>query len=203
MLNFLERNGLLTGREVGLTKNFLSGTADGLLRDKAILELKSINDAGFRSLTEPMPYHLDQVTVYMGLARYCGEPTKRSVVLYEGKSSQDLKEFEVGFDEGRFDALYNRAEKIQTHILNGTLHDREGLAPDVAPCKFCEYRKTCWEDQTGAWVWGSSSGSVQPPGGGGGSTKDSRKGTRTSAPSKEGPKKSARRRDSLGDRGTR
>lgn len=75
----------------------LVGHADGvtkLMKKKAILEVKTINPDGFKKLKQPLPAHYYQVNVYMHLSKL-----QHAVVFYVNKSSGELAEFVVDYDQ--------------------------------------------------------------------------------------------------------
>lgn len=144
--NLCSRAGLLLKREIGIIdpKRKIIGHADAKLRIdglKYILEIKSINAAGFFKLDGPKHEHRAQVHAYMrSLGIY------RTIFLYYNKDQNTLKEFVIEFDE----AFYNlhvraRIDGFFTKVNKRILPDPEGTNPRTFPCMFCPFTKVCWE----------------------------------------------------------
>jgi hypothetical protein len=136
--------GWLSDVEVPLTVKTVRGTADGILRWGEVLELKSINDYGFKNVLEfgPKEAHKRQATAYMIAT---GLPSTRFV--YENKNTNANVEF-----------LYHRDEDTVISVLDewarlDILSARRELAPMLEPCthqdgfdyKYCPYNKLCSE----------------------------------------------------------
>lgn len=84
--------------------------ADG---HKYIFELKSIKQENYYNLEAPQEDHVDQVHLYMFLTNI-----DRSIVLYENKNTQSIKEFIVEFSQERLDAVLNKIRSIQNYVKN-------------------------------------------------------------------------------------
>ena len=144
--------GWLREAEVAIPENDyrLSGTMDGICDDGSILELKSINDNGFRSVLAfgPQKKHLMQ-----GYAYALATGIKRVVFLYENKNDQEYREFVVDITEEHLEEAKDRAkylwEKTDKRELIGPLSkciDKEGF-----DYKYCPFRDQClgirsWND---------------------------------------------------------
>jgi hypothetical protein len=122
----------------------LTGTMDGLLANGHGLEVKSINDRGFKEISQfgPKSDHLDQVSAYM-LAR---PDIQAFHIVYENKNLQEIKEFEVTRAE-----LTERIERVRQDLeaLNAAV-ERGELVPMLPECvaesgRFarCPYKKIC------------------------------------------------------------
>lgn len=142
--------GWLTVAEVPVGENSLklSGTQDGIAHDGSIVELKSINAHGFRSVQTfgPRSDHVFQVGTYMAVTHR----TKTSIV-YEDKNTQEYSEHIVHMDRELEEKVLSRADEVWEHI------DEKRLAEPLSKCidregyiyKFCPFRDICL--QTKSW----------------------------------------------------
>jgi len=110
---YLKKADLLIDRE--LVAKFddppISGRIDFIIKDGtdkgAILELKTINSAGFSKLKGPKPEHLIQVQLYLNIAEQ-----ENAYLLYENKDAQDLKSFKLLRDPLSWENLVSRCHRI-------------------------------------------------------------------------------------------
>lgn len=142
--SYFKSMGLLIKREVPFTIESppIRGAADAKIKhpisgDSSIVELKSINTAGFSRLEKPRDDHLGQLNTYLG-----GLDVEDGIVLYENKNDQSIKIFPVKFDKTRFEQLQFRLLKILRKILKGHLPDvfnHEG-------CQSCPFLYMCFSN---------------------------------------------------------
>jgi len=118
MKKYFERTGIFLAAEqtVRLGNPPISGRYDFLLKHdeygRVILELKSINDAGFDALIEtPKSEHLVQLQIYLNLAGL-----ENGILLYENKNDQKLKAFKVIKDVSLWESVIERCLKIQAML---------------------------------------------------------------------------------------
>ena len=118
MQKYFERTGIFLAAEqtVRLENPPISGRYDFLLKheeyDRVILELKSINDAGFDALIEtPKPEHLIQLQIYLNLVGM-----ENGILLYENKNDQKLKAFKVIKDVALWEGVIERCLRIQAML---------------------------------------------------------------------------------------
>ena len=118
MKKYFERTGIFLAAEqtVKLDIPPISGRYDFLLKHgeygKVILELKSINEAGFDGLIDtPKSDHLIQLQIYLSLAK-----VDQGIVLYENKNDQKLKAFKVSRDEKIWESILERCRQIQAML---------------------------------------------------------------------------------------
>jgi len=110
---YLKKADLLIDRELVATFDDppISGRIDFIIKDGtdrgAILELKTINSAGFSKLKGPKPEHLIQVQLYLNIAEQ-----ENSYLLYENKDTQDLKSFKLLRDPLSWENLVSRCHRI-------------------------------------------------------------------------------------------
>ena len=118
MTKYFEQMGILRGREIVVKSDSppISGRADFLLtheeHQEIVLELKSINDKGFKNLySKPKPEHALQLQIYLQLL-----DKAYGIVLYENKNDQKLKAFKVKRSPKEWNALVTRCIQIQNAI---------------------------------------------------------------------------------------
>lgn len=122
--------GVLVGMEVPVVsrKHRINGRGDGIVVYKegtALLEIKSINDYGFRKLTNrPKDEHDKQAQVYAAILKQ-----EWIVYLYVNKNTCEMKVMEIPFDE----ALAKKELAAMRTVVEQTI---EGVAPD----RICEDR---------------------------------------------------------------
>ena len=118
MTKYFEQMGILRGREIVVKSDSppISGRADFLLtheeHQEIVLELKSINDKGFKNLySKPKPEHATQLQIYLQLL-----DKAYGIVLYENKNDQKLKAFKVQRSPKEWNALVTRCNRIQQAV---------------------------------------------------------------------------------------
>ena len=97
---YFEQMGILLATEspVRCDDPVISGRIDFIFKHKehaqAVVELKSINDRGFKALLDkPKADHLIQTQIYLHLSKI-----DYGFVLYENKNNQEVKAFAVNYD---------------------------------------------------------------------------------------------------------
>lgn len=111
------------------------GEADVLVQHpelgKWVIELKSINNMQWRSLSAPLPDHKYQLNCYMAIKgkSWSGQ------VWYENKNTQELKLFVVDFDYAAWRETWQRVSIIANLLLEGAVPPMCDTCPDIA---FCE-----------------------------------------------------------------
>lgn len=144
--------GWLISAEVPIPKNLyrLSGTMDGIAYDQSIVELKSINSNGFRSVNSfgPKEGHLKQGATY---ALTTG--AEKVIFIYEDKDTQEYKEFvRYAEDLPLMDVLETSAklwDMIDARVLAEPLQDC--MAGVGYMYQGCPFRDRCmkvkgWDD---------------------------------------------------------
>ena len=118
MKKYFERVGIFLASEqpVRINNPPISGRYDFMLKHeeygRVILELKSINDNGFKALIDtPKPEHLVQLQIYLNLAS-----VENGVVLYENKNDQTLKAFKVIKNTDTWNSILERCIRIQNML---------------------------------------------------------------------------------------
>lgn len=125
------------------------------LEDLAIVEMKSINTWGFKSVVKdnlPKTDHYYQLMLYLWLT---GIP--RGWVLYEDKNDQSMVAIPVAYDErviygseGRSKGLLQELEEVAQTLEAGEVPTRCAEAkPDKFPCKWksgqCDFYDHCYD----------------------------------------------------------
>jgi hypothetical protein len=141
--------GWLLAPEVPVGQNDfrLSGTMDGVLYEDSIVEFKSINSNGFRSVLSfgPKEQHMYQGATY---ALVTGR--EKVVFVYEDKDTQEYKEIVKSAAE------LPMAEAAMSAQITWDLIDRKELAEPLDQCcagegwmfNSCPFRKQCLKIQS-------------------------------------------------------
>lgn len=121
---------------VELKEYHVRGTVDGVCSDGQVAEFKSMNSYGFDNLLGPREDHLRQVHAYM-----LALDTKGARILYENKNSQEIKEFDIDFD----DAISNLNIREWKHAQEGieTRHLMTALPITSQECRWCPFKRDC------------------------------------------------------------
>ena len=147
----LDRLGVLVDFEVEVSSEEfgIEGKADGIIRffgkdslgkfyelEDMVLEVKTINDFGFKSLRMAKPDHLKQASIYGGILGY-----KRICFLYYNKNTSELKVFVHEVDNNYLDWFKDLAGNI---INLYKLNTRRSRTTDVRkhelPMRMCSNR---------------------------------------------------------------
>ena len=114
MDKYFTKMGIVKAREMPLKMDSppISGRLDFLIyhptRGEVVLELKSINDRGFKELkSSPKHDHFIQLQIYLNML-----DKDYGIVLYENKNDQNLKAFKVDRDVGVWNTLLERCFAI-------------------------------------------------------------------------------------------
>lgn len=144
--------GWLSQAEVPIEKNEhgLSGTMDGVNYDGSILELKSINSNGYRSVTSfgPKKAHLFQGATYA-----LASGREQVVFIYENKDTQEYIEKVIDRDDLPMQEAAQRAEMLWTATDERRLLEPRGKCIDKEGWEYhsCPFRDRClkirsWEE---------------------------------------------------------
>lgn len=144
----LDRYGILEQWEVPIEVPELDlvGHCDGIIEidgERLALEIKSINDRGFKALREgPKEEHRFQVNLYMhalGLSR--------AVILYENKNTSETKEFVVTFSKKMLRQFKETRDVIRESLDTDTPPEKEGDHAGCTVCRWCDFSRVCHEDR--------------------------------------------------------
>lgn len=162
----LDRLGILIDMEIPAHDPSIgiSGKADGAVHfqgkddlgnyydEPMILEVKSINEYGFKALRRAKPEHVKQASIYGGVLKY-----KRIVFVYYNKNTSDLKIYVENIDYNYFDGFSIEAKKViasyntnkrKSRSSDITKHDLpKGVCPAITSNRAteCPYRDTCFK----------------------------------------------------------
>ena len=112
---YFEKMGILLGTEIAIKSDNppISGRLDFLIKrnqtNAAIVELKSINQRGFKALVKPKDDHYQQIQLYLNLYNQ-----EHGIVLYECKDDQMIKAFLTMRDVNVWTAIKERCQKIMS-----------------------------------------------------------------------------------------
>ena len=136
---YFERMGILVATESPVKSEMppISGRLDFLIRHDqldstnskrpvAVIELKSINQRGFKALLKPKDDHYIQIQLYLNLTGY-----EYGIVLYENKDDQKIKAFSVAKNEATWNTIKERCLKI----MNMTEQPKECTGLRYCPCR--------------------------------------------------------------------
>jgi CRISPR/Cas system-associated exonuclease Cas4 (RecB family) len=148
-------------REVSVMKEFgdpkshfkVTGTLDLIVEEKGkrrVVEFKSAKtlwkfdaDNEVCIYNPPNEFHLDQITLYMGLAKI-----NSGWIIYIQKNDLATKVYSVEFSKKRFDKLIDRTRELHRCLEENTLPDPESKNDESRKweCKSCIYKKECRGD---------------------------------------------------------
>lgn len=129
---YFEKMGVLIATESPLKFEMppISGRLDFLIKHEesqtAIVELKSINQRGFKALRKPKDEHYIQIQIYLNLAN-----NTNGIVLYECKDDQKIKAFKVLKDVNTWNEIIERC----TRIMNMTEQPLKCTGLRYCPCR--------------------------------------------------------------------
>ena len=112
---YFEKMGSLIATETPLKSEMppISGRLDFLIKHEetktAIIELKSINQRGFKALSKPKDDHYVQIQIYLNLTN-----NDNGIVLYECKDDQKIKAFKVEKSVEFWEELVERCKRIMS-----------------------------------------------------------------------------------------
>jgi hypothetical protein len=108
--------------------------------DIEVVDFKSIKGQYFDELQEAKPEHAVQIGIYMWLL-----DLDASVIVYENKDSQAVKEFFVARDDKKIEEIKCQAEWLLDVLRHKRLPPRpSGYGMSKYPCRFCEFLGRCY-----------------------------------------------------------
>lgn len=146
-------------------EHHIIGHADGEWEDdrgRALIEIKSVGlgtirwdapklyegyktgdidlEGLWKKIKRPLLPHRRQINLYM----YCRK-IDHAIVIYEFKANQDVKEFHLTLDMEIVQPMLDGAKQVLQALEDGVMPDRPERARKSGMCKFCEFKKGCWE----------------------------------------------------------
>lgn len=110
----------------------VAGSTDGLFRNEDwVLEIKSIGDSSFLSLSKPKTEHVWQLHLYM----YAMD-TPRAQLLYVNRNNGSKKLFRVPFSKETWDSIVGLLKEVEGHVERQEPPDRIDAMYVCRQCKF-------------------------------------------------------------------
>ena len=108
--------------------------------DLFVMDFKTMKSDQFVSLAKPKDEHVVQVNIYMWLL-----DLKSSVLAYENKDDQSLKEIYVPRDDELIDKIKRQSEWLVEALRRRKVPMRpDGSSMSRPPCRFCEFVGLCY-----------------------------------------------------------
>lgn len=112
---------------------------------------KSLTDIEglWKALKRPLRSHLIQGMIYLWLCKRTGLPYDRIIFIYENKTNQATKTFEVKLAERHLRTVFEWLDEIMAGLESNTPPPRPStFALDAKPCRDCPFRTTCWTEES-------------------------------------------------------
>jgi CRISPR-associated protein Cas4 len=142
VVNVLTTMGVLVASEIEIPHSHLiSGRADALLsidNQLYVLDIKSINNRGFKALKKAKEDHVLQLQLYLHFFNI-----KKGMLLYVDKDQQELKEFIISYDKKKVKELLDGFKKLRDKIDKDSIPRRIDPKLKHAQCFFCSYKEIC------------------------------------------------------------
>ena len=87
--------------------------------------------------SEPMPEHIFQVTAYIAVTK-----ADSAVIVYINKSTGEVREFPVAFEEDKLALLFERAKRLHRFVSEKDLPPAAGAGQEWQ-CKGCDFQTEC------------------------------------------------------------
>jgi CRISPR/Cas system-associated exonuclease Cas4 (RecB family) len=101
----------------------------------------------WKSLKRPLKSHLAQGTLYLWMCQRVGLPYDRIIFIYENKTNQATKTFEVRLTQRAMAEPLALLAAVKDAVTTGDTPDRpRNFAPDALPCRECPFKTKCWGD---------------------------------------------------------
>jgi CRISPR-associated protein Cas4 len=137
--------GLVKATEITIpAQEIIHGRADAIVNindEPWVVEIKSINSYGFQKLERPKKEHVCQIQLYLHYFKI-----KKGVLIYENKDNQDLREFEVEYDEKFAKALVEDFH-ILKHMIDNNIIPPVPNDMEEWECNYCDYSEECKKHQ--------------------------------------------------------
>lgn len=107
------------------------------------------HEALWKSLKRPLKSHLIQGLFYLWMCREMGLSYDRIIFIYENKTTQATKAYEVTLSERYLKPFLETLTSVKEAADTGVVPPRPKLySPDAKPCVECPFRSGCWSDQS-------------------------------------------------------
>jgi len=149
----LFKSGVLKAAEVDVDDEdlMIGGKADGIIKfegsdDEYVLEIKTINDYGYRQLKgAPTERHQNQSSIYGGVLRRNGRPIKGIIFIYINKNTQEIKEYLIPINEKEFSEAEEKCEYIVEHYKKKEEPSRVCPSSKEDLANACAYKDLCFK----------------------------------------------------------
>jgi CRISPR-associated protein Cas4 len=142
IINILTTMGILVASEIEIPHSYLiSGRADALLsldNQLYVLDIKSINNKGFKSLKKAKEEHVLQLQLYLHFFNI-----KKGMLLYIDKDQQEIKEFTVSYNKKKVKELLDNFKKLREKIDKNSIPKRIDSNLKNPQCFYCSYKEVC------------------------------------------------------------
>jgi CRISPR/Cas system-associated exonuclease Cas4 (RecB family) len=132
--------GLVKATEIDIpNKEVMHGRADVIINldgEPCVVEIKSMNSNSFFKLNAPDPDHYKQIQLYLHYFNI-----KKGILLYENKNTQELKEFQVEYDENIVKEALEKFHILLAQIKSNIVPSADGI--DQWRCMYCPYAEEC------------------------------------------------------------
>jgi len=143
----MRRAGILKKKEFRLVnkKRGIAGTADCLFvlgGEDVLGDGKSINGNGFKQLAwGAKEEHIQQINLYLWMSGL-----KKGMLLYERKDDSERRYISVEYDPKVVKRLLKKVLMLHRWVYEKKLLPRIGQSPKDAVCKWCQWRRICFDD---------------------------------------------------------
>lgn len=101
----------------------------------------------WKAVHRPLKSHLVQGLMYLWLCKRMGLSYEKIVFIYENKTTQDTKTFEVKSTERHIKVFFDILDEVMEAVEEGIPPRRPPLfTKESKPCKDCPFRTKCWEE---------------------------------------------------------
>jgi len=119
----------------------VSGHIDGRIGN-IVIEFKSISPYALKKSQLPYEHHIDQVHLYMHFTK-----TDRAIIVYIEKSSGAIHEYEIEFDQERFEKIKQKISFIKS-LVDKPLDELSNLTASQLQieewnCRYCFQKQNC------------------------------------------------------------
>lgn len=149
-IGILDPNDLERKKSLWDPETLFSGHCDGIITlegERILLEIKTINDRGFESISQPKEAHFYQGQAYVHfLNKLYGEKLDKILFLYVNRNSDDLamKEFWIKADTNISGIIVNKLKILKQFLDKKEIYPiPEGFTPDKKtfnPCCWCPFK---------------------------------------------------------------
>lgn len=135
----LEHGGFVNELKIRIESLHVAGSMDGLFKNEDwVLEIKSIGESSYLSLTKPKIEHVWQVHLYMFAV-----DVPRAQLLYVNRNNGSKKMFRVNFSPDTWREITELLREVEGHVERNEPPDRIDVA---YVCRQCKFHKHCYAE---------------------------------------------------------